>query len=286
MATAAQKMTREFPFTDEDFRYFAGRVKELTGIVISDSRRDMLYARLSRRLRALNLVNFADYRAFVAGPRGAAEIGDLINAVTTNLTHFFRESHHFDHLRDVALPAVMAANRGEAGPRLRLWSAGCSSGEEPYSITMTVLSAPLDLARWNLRILATDLDTDMVATAAAGRYRASDAKGIPTKLAGRYAEEVMGARGAEFLMRDSVKQLIAFKQLNLMGPWPMRGPFDAIFCRNVMIYFDDATKARLVDRFADLLSPRGWLYIGHSESLAKVSSRFELVGRTIYRRVT
>jgi chemotaxis protein methyltransferase CheR len=150
---------------------------------------------------------------------------------------------------------------------------------------MAVRSAPVDLSRWNVRILASDLDTDMIARAAAGRYRAADANGISDELGARYTESVPTAGGPEICMRDAIRQMIVFKQLNLMGDWPMRGPFDAIFCRNVMIYFDHPTKARLVDRFAGLLRPDGWLYIGHSESLSKVSNRFQLVGRTIYRRI-
>jgi chemotaxis protein methyltransferase CheR len=285
MATAALKAMREFELTEEDFRFLARQVYELTGIVIHERKRDMLYSRLSRRLRTLNLASFRDYCDYVGGPEGATEIGAMINAVTTNLTHFFRESHHFDHLRDVALPAFAASGRQSGNQKLRLWSAGCSSGEEPYSIAMTVKSAPIDFSRWDLRILATDLDTDMVAKGAAGRYRAADAEGIPAELAAKYTDEVATPAGAEIRMRDGLKQMIAFKQLNLMGDWPMRGPFDAISCRNVMIYFDHATKARLVDRYAEMLRPDGWLYIGHSESLSKVSDRFQLVGRTIYRRM-
>lgn len=209
----------------------------------------------------------------------------MINAVTTNLTHFFRESHHFDHLRVEALPAAAAADRRAGNRRLRIWSAGCSSGEEPYSIAMTVKSAPVDFSRWNVRVLASDLDTDMVARAAAGRYRAADASGIPDELGAKFTDTVTTPNGSEVRMRDAVRQMIIFKQLNLMGEWPMRGPFDAIFCRNVMIYFDHPTKARLVDRFAGLLRSHGWLYIGHSESLSKVSDRFQLVGRTIHRRI-
>jgi chemotaxis protein methyltransferase CheR len=285
MATAALKAIREFEFTEEDFRFLARRVHKLTGMVIHERKRDMLYSRLSRRLRTLNLASFRDYCDYVGGPDGASEIGAMINAVTTNLTHFFRETHHFDHLRDVALPAFATAGRQSGKQKLRLWSAGCSSGEEPYSIAMTLKTAPVDFSRWDLRILATDLDTDMVAKGAAGRYRVADAEGIPAPLAAKYTEDVATPAGPEIRMRDSLKQMIAFKQLNLMGDWPMRGPFDAIFCRNVMIYFDPPTKARLVDRYAELLRPDGWLYIGHSESLSKVSDRFQLVGRTVYRRI-
>lgn len=284
MPAAATKLMREFDLKDEDFRFLARRVHEMSGIVIHERKRDMLYSRLSRRLRSLKLDNFRDYCDYVNGPAGAAEVGAMINAITTNLTHFFRESHHFDHLRDIVLPAIAETGRRTGGKRLRMWSAGCSSGEEPYSIAMALKSAPVDFSGWDMRVLATDLDTDMVAKAAAGRYRAAEADGIPTELVAKYTEEATTPAGREIRMRDALKQLIAFKQLNLMDEWPMRGPFDAIFCRNVMIYFDHATKVRLIDRYANLLRSDGWLYIGHSESLSKVSDRFQLVGRTTYRR--
>jgi chemotaxis protein methyltransferase CheR len=285
MSSVAAKAMREFDLTEEDFRFLARRVYDLTGIVIHERKRDMLYSRLSRRVRTLGLGSFQEYCAYVGGTNGDAEIGAMINAVTTNLTHFFRESHHFDHLRDEALPAIGAAERQAGNRRLRIWSAGCSSGEEPYSIAMTVKAAPLDFSRWDVRVLASDLDTDMVARAAAGRYRSADATGIPDELARQHTDAVQTPNGSDVCMRDALRQMIVFKQLNLMGDWPMRGPFDAIFCRNVMIYFDHATKARLVDRFAELLRPDGWLYIGHSESLSKVSDRFQFVGPTIYRRI-
>ncbi|MGH6887305.1 MAG: CheR family methyltransferase, partial [Geminicoccales bacterium] len=157
MSSVAAKAMREFDLTEEDFRFLARQVHDLTGIAIHARKRDMLYSRLSRRLRSLGLGSFREYCELLSGPKGDGELGAMINAVTTNLTHFFRESHHFDHLRDEALPAVAAADRHAGRKRLRIWSAGCSSGEEPYSIAMTVKSAPADLSRWNVRILASDL---------------------------------------------------------------------------------------------------------------------------------
>jgi len=276
---------REFELTEADFRFLARHVQDLTGIVIHERKREMLYARLSSRLRSLNLTTFRDYCSYISGPRGGAEIGAMINAITTNLTHFFRESHHFEHLRDVVFSTHAAKPRPSGKQPLRVWSAGCSSGEEPYSIAMTARSMPSDFSRWDLRILATDLDTNMVEKAEAGRYRVADAEGIPPRLAAKFTEQVSTPAGLEVCMRDDLKQLIAFRQLNLLDDWPMRGQFDAIFCRNVMIYFDQPTKTRLVDRYADFLHLGGWLYIGHSESLSRISDRFQAAGRTIYRRV-
>jgi chemotaxis protein methyltransferase CheR len=274
---------QEFAFGDKDFRFLSATVYEKTGIVLKDHKKNMVYSRLARRLRELKLNRFSDYCALLKSREGADEVGFLINAITTNLTKFFREIHHFEHLKDVVIPEVshMAAATGRN--RLRIWSAGCSSGEEPYSIAMTLTQAMPRLATWDARILATDLDTTMVARGKAGVYPASAIADLPGGYRGRFFGKAPGA-GDSFQVAGGLKDLIAFKQLNLLGPWPMRGPFDAIFCRNVMIYFDEPTKAKLIDRFSGMLRPGGWLYIGHSETLLDVQSLFELKGRTVYRR--
>ncbi len=279
MAKAAKKgEDREFSFSDQEFRLLAGIAQERTGIVLAEHKKDMVYSRLVRRLRALKLSSFADYCDLVQGGGGDDEIGNLVNAITTNLTSFFREGHHFEHLRDeVLLPLVAQKAR-----RLRLWSAGCSAGMEPYSIAMTVKSAIKDMKTWDARILATDIDTNMLNTGMAGEYADEQYENIPPN----YRSDVTRTKKNERIqMSDALKAMIAFKQLNLLESWPMKGPFDAVFCRNVVIYFDKPTQAKLFNRMADLIKPDGWLYIGHSENLFKVCDRFELVGRTIYRRV-
>ncbi|SON58259.1 Chemotaxis protein methyltransferase [Hartmannibacter diazotrophicus] len=269
---------REFPFTIEDFRFLAALVHENTGIVLSDHKMNMVYSRLARRLRELRLLTFEDYCARLRGSEAAAELGMLINAITTNLTRFFREPHHFDHLGETALAPFADAR---AGTRLRVWSAGCSSGEEPYSIAMTMAETLPNLRSLDARLLATDLDTRMVAHGRAGLY----AEGSVGNLEPARREKWMRRDGASMRIVPSLADLIAFKQLNLLGPWPMKGPFDAIFCRNVMIYFDNPTKERLVERFWQMLKPDGFLYIGHSETLLDQRDIFVPAGRTIYRRV-
>jgi len=256
-------------------------VKQQTGIVLGERKRDLVYGRLARRLRTLHCDAFADYCRLLEAPDGEAERRMMVNAITTNLTHFFREAHHFEHLSGVVLPGIVQS-RGAAHGRIRIWSAGCSSGEEPYSIAMSAREALGDAAGWDLRILATDIDTDMVARAKSGRYDADRVGTIPPALRQRYVRP--GANGTVD-MADSLKSLIVFNPLNLLEPWPMRGPFDAIFCRNVVIYFDAPTQRALIERFADQLVPDGWLYLGHSETLFRTSSRFQHLGRTIYRRV-
>lgn len=276
--TGGRGADREFHLSDAEFAFLAQTAHKITGIVLGANKRDLVYGRLVRRLRALGLSSFTEYCNLLSTPEGESELGFMVNAITTNLTAFFREPHHFEHLRDVVLrPRAAKQTRG----RLRIWSAGSSSGEEPYSIAMTVRSVG-ELNGWDSRILATDIDTDMVAFGAAGLYDEKRAQSIPDSLRTRFAER---PRDGKVQMADSVRSLIAFKQLNLLGPWPMRGPFDVIFCRNVVIYFDKPTQKALFDRYADILADGGWLYIGHSESLHRVTERFRLEGRTIYRKI-
>ena len=279
MAKAApQAEEREFSFSEREFRFLADLANKRTGIVLAEHKKDMVYSRLVRRLRALGLKSFAGYCELMQGPEGDDEIGNLVNAITTNLTSFFREGHHFEHLHDqVLLP--LAATKTK---RLRIWSAGCSAGMEPYSIAMTVKSAFKDLKSWDAKILATDIDTNMLNRGMAGEYATEQYENIPAN----YRGDVTQNKKADTIqMSDDLKALISFKSLNLLEGWPMKGPFDAVFCRNVVIYFDKQTQAKLFNRMADLIKPNGWLYIGHSENLFKVCDRFELLGRTIYRKV-
>ncbi len=264
--------------TANDFKSIVSRVRELTGIVLGESKRDLVYGRLGRRLRLRGCASFADYIALLDGPDGEDEKVDLVNAITTNLTSFFREPHHFEALAKTVLPSLAAA----PSRRLRIWSAACSSGEEPYSIAMVVQKTIADVQHWDARILATDIDTEMIATSRSGLYELAKTVAIPRELARGQITKV-DANIVE--MSPRLKELIRFRPLNLLGPWPFRGLFDVIFCRNVVIYFDKDTQRRLFDRFADALVPGGWLFVGHSESLFRVSDRFEHLGRTIYRKI-
>jgi chemotaxis protein methyltransferase CheR len=278
MTAAARRSAdeREFPFGEREFRFIASFVHDEAGIVLGESKKNMVYARLAKRLRELGLASFKEYCALLQGPRAAEERPALINAITTNLTKFFREGHHFEHLARTVLPAIPASSR------LRIWSAGCSSGEEPYSIALTLRDTLTDLDRRDARILATDLDTNMVSRASAGLYPRAALEDVPARLRSAFTADASG----QVRVETAARRLITFKPLNLLGPWPMQGPFDAIFCRNVMIYFDGPTKQSLVERYADLLKPGGWLYIGHSETLLDQRSAFVAVGRTIYRKAT
>ena len=274
---------REFPFSETDFRNLAEYAYQHTGIALSESKRDLIYNRLSRRLRALGLRTFREYHEYLEGPEGSGEKERFINSVSTNHTRFFREAHHFTHFR-THVAAQFARTHGNAGRgRMRIWSAGCSTGEEPYTIAMVLKKEIAALPRHDVRILATDIDTEVLGKGARGEYTTSALQEIPADF---HADiERSGDReSGKVLMADALRSLITFRQLNLMQPWPVKGPFDAIFCRNVMIYFDANTKKTLVERFTQLVRPGGWLYIGHSESLIGAHPGLELVGRTIYRR--
>jgi chemotaxis protein methyltransferase CheR len=264
---------REFAFSDADFRDLVNLAYEYAGIALSDSKRNLIYSRLSRRLRALGLASFRDYRTYLAQTEN--EVEQFINAISTNLTKFFRETHHFQHFREhVAVPFASSASSA----RLRVWSAGCSTGEEPYTIAVVLAREIRDFAPHDVRILATDIDTAVLAKGMAGQYPLSSIDEVPKA----YREFFRG--GAGIVMDDEVRSLITFARLNLIESWPFHGKFDAIFCRNVMIYFDNPTKAKIVERFTRQLKPGGYLYIGHSESLIGAHEGLELVGRTVYRR--
>jgi chemotaxis protein methyltransferase CheR len=271
---------KEFELSDAEFKRLRDLVHVRTGIALTDAKREMLYGRLARRLRKLNLASFAKYCDLLE-QGGAEELQELTNAITTNLTSFFRESHHFETLAGEAFPQIESAR--SVTRRIRLWSAGCSTGEEPYSLAVVMREMLAHLPQWDIRLLATDIDSKVVATAAEGIYAAERFNGVRTERIRDWFPQI-AARPGFNAASPELKSLITFKRLNLLDPWPMKGPFDVIFCRNVVIYFDKATQRMLFDRMAELQEPGGWLFIGHSESLFNVTRRYELVGRTVYRR--
>jgi chemotaxis protein methyltransferase CheR len=272
-ATSPTQNEREFHLSDKEFTFIATLANRATGIQLPPQKRDMLYSRLVRRLRVLGMDNFAEYCVLLSSEQGAEELPHLINAVTTNLTHFFREAHHFDHLRDHVLRRLHTQGKR----KLRIWSAGCSSGMEAYSIAMTMHATIDNIRSWDARILATDIDTNMLDKGVAGEYPLEEYQSIPPA----YRTHVTTTT-QHMQMGEELKKLIAFKHLNLLGSFPMKGTFDAIFCRNVVIYFDKDTQKKLFARISRLLSPHGFLYIGHSENITNICPEFTLVGRTIY----
>lgn len=273
---------KEFPFTRRDFEFLRTLANQQTGIVVNDDKFDMFYSRLSRRVRALRMRTFAEYCDYLKQGEDEGENTQLINAITTNLTAFFRENHHFEYLRNTALPERLKS--AVNGREIAIWSAGCSTGEEPYSLAMTVAEMERQLAGWRVSITATDIDSNVLSKAASGVYGIERVTGIDRARLKRWFLKGKGGQDGQVRVKPELRQQIAFRQLNLMQPW-REEPKDIIFCRNVIIYFDKESKKQLVERYAETLKPGGFLFIGHSESLFKVSDRFELIGNTIYRRV-
>lgn len=268
------------PLSAAEFRAIAAMVDQDARIHLPDSKAGLVHSRLSKRLRENGLTHFSEYLALVR--RDAKERAAMVVALTTNHTHFFRENHHFDHLRSHVLPLLK--ERVQQGKKIRIWSAGCSSGEEVYSIAMTLAGETAASAAWlkqgDVRLLATDLAPHVVQAVAAGRYSASSAEPIPAS----YRKQWLRDEGAGmYQVSPDLTSLVTARVLNLFEPWPMRQSYDVIFCRNVMIYFEDPAKAELEARFVDMLAPDGMLYIGHSERLiGPAAAHMRTVGQTIY----
>jgi chemotaxis protein methyltransferase CheR len=270
----------DYTLSPAQFDRIRALVREHTGISLSEAKRQLVYGRLSRRLRALKMSGFAEYIELIE-EGGSDELEEFTNAVTTNLTSFFREPHHFEYLARELLPKRVASDPGTR--RLRIWCCAASTGEEPYSIAMVLREAQTLLTGWDTRLLATDLDSNVLATGAAGVYAAERFQTMSQVRLKTWFTPVAGD-AKRFSAARELRSLITFKQLNLMHEWPMKGPFDAIFCRNVIIYFDKATQRALFERMAMLQRPGDHLFLGHSESLYRVCDKYDLIGKTIYRR--
>ena len=267
----------EIPLSDREFDRIRSRLYDAAGISLSEAKRTLVITRLSKVVRACGLQSFEAYLDQLERSASAAEAQDFVNALTTNLTRFWREDHHFTHLVDYVRGLTAVASR-QADKRLRIWSAGCSTGQEPYTIALCLLEALPELRRWDFKILATDIDTAVLAKAATGVYPDSELNGLPV------AQQRLFERldGGHVAVPRVAMNLVSFKPLNLMAEWPMKGPFDAIFCRNVTIYFDKPTQGEVFARLGRILAPGGFLYIGHSESLGSAAGAFRSMGKTIY----
>ena len=266
----------EYLFTWKDFAEIAELLYAISGIHMVEAKASLMYSRLAKRVRALKLPDFAAYCALVRNEAEIEERSAMLSALTTNVTRFYREPHHFDHLRTAVMPRLAKVAR--SGGRVRLWSAGCSAGHEPYSMAMTVLEALPEAPGLDVRILASDIDPRIVERAAACVYSDDDVEPIPAAARSRYVRRAEGG----WTVSDEARGLIAFRTLNLLGDWPIRGRFDVIFCRNVAIYFDDPTQTRLFERFSEQLNDDAQLYIGHSERVSNPNLTPD--GLTAYRR--
>lgn len=271
---------REFHFQDSDFSRVKKMVYEFAGIDLNESKKNLVYNRLSKRIRFLEMNSFKEYLDYVE-VQGESEFIHLINAITTNLTFFFRENHHFEYLKNTVIPMLLKENAGTK--KIRIWSAGCSTGEEPYSLAIILKEAVP--AGWDARVLATDLDTTVVDTAQKGVYKIDRLKGVSDERVKKWFLKGKGSQEGYVKVKPDLQKIIDFGQINLMNDWPIKETIDVIFCRNVVIYFDKPTQSKLFNRYADLLPAHGHLMIGHSESLYKVCDRFELIGQTIYKKI-
>lgn len=269
---------------DAEFSSIQKMVLENTGISLSSSKKELVKRRFTPRLKALGLVSFSAYIKYVKS-NFENEITNFSNSITTNLTSFFREKHHYDYLRETAIPVILKRNK--LSKKLRIWSAGCSTGQEAYCLAMTLRNSIPDFDRWDVKILATDLDEKCLNTAREGVYAAEGFDKVSETLMGQYFDEEEGIvnHTKKKLLRanSELKKMITFNKLNLMNSWPMKGKFDVIFCRNVFIYFDRDVQYGLVKRYSELQNSGSYLCLGHSETVADPASvSYKLMGKTLY----
>jgi chemotaxis protein methyltransferase CheR len=277
----------EFTISKREFELFRDLVRAHTGIALSAYKRPLLQARLGRRLRALGLATFTEYHRHLTEDESGQELVRFINAITTNKTDFFREAHHFDYLRKVWVPARRAAAAPTGQRTIRIWSAACSTGEEPYSIAITLLDAlGPGAAGWDVKILASDIDTDVLDRAAAGVYPLEQTAPVPPDILARHFLRGTGHHAGTVRVRPALRDLVAFRRINFLDdPWPIRTRFDVVFCRNALIYFDRGMQQRLLRRLAGSLKDDGLLILGHSESAHGLLDGVQHLGNTIYRKV-
>jgi chemotaxis protein methyltransferase CheR len=277
-------LASETTMTNAEFELLRALMYEHSGILLKDAKRELLKGRLAKRLRHHAYESFAQYYDHLKNrdPHGA-ELQEMINAVTTHKTSFFRESHHFDCLRErLLIPANRAAAQGRRAP-IRIWSAGCSSGEEPYSIAITI-AANLDrLNTWDVKTLGSDIDTDVLDKARAAIYPSESVSDLPPDLVRRNFLAGNGKQAGFVQVKPAIRDLVRFGRVNLMQEtWPFHGKFDAIFCRNVMIYFDRDVQRHVLEKFARYLKPGALFFAGHSENLLGMSNFLEPIGGTVY----
>jgi chemotaxis protein methyltransferase CheR len=276
-------LDKHLNLTDQEFEQVSDLVYQHCGINLHDGKKELVRSRLAKLLRTKEMTNYSDYLAYVTSDTTGTAFSELIDAISTNLTSFFREPDHFDFLRNRYLPELLEKT-SPSGQKIRAWSAGCSSGEEPYTIAITLLDAIPAAEKWDIKILATDISTRILKTAQQGIYDPERIEPVPAALKHRFLLHRKMNGASVYEVSDMLRERIAFKYLNLMNDFPFHGPFNFIFCRNVMIYFDKPTQQRLIERFWKVLSPGGLLFTGHSESLTGIKHAFHYVQPTIYRK--
>lgn len=265
-------MNKETRITQNQFEQIRHTVYDFCGIKLGEEKRELVKSRLTKRLYALNLDNFDEYLSLVG--KDSSEFSHMIDSLTTNKTDFFREIQHFDFLTDEIIPNLDRRSRS-----LRIWSAACSSGEEPYSIAMTLNEALPDIKNWDVKILATDISSQILEKAHKAEYSEENLKDVSAYLKQKY---FLKSTSNKFIFKAPMRNIVKFARINLMDQWKMKGPFDVIFCRNVMIYFDKPTQAALINRFYNLIAPGGYLFVGHSESLNGIVHKYQYIKPAVY----
>ncbi|MEM9709091.1 MAG: protein-glutamate O-methyltransferase [Pseudomonadota bacterium] len=277
--SAAFSGNREMP--DDVFAAIISIAHAEAGLLITEKKRALVQSRITRRLRALKIKDFRDYIDFVKSTAGAEEVGNMISVLTTNVSSFFREEHHFETIRSDIAPKLIT--RAKENKRIRIWSAGCSTGQEPFTLAMLLKEMEPRIFEYDVKVLATDIDPNVISHALAARYDALQMSSIPDDIQSKYFKFDAGADRSGIVI-DEIRQAIEFRQLNLLKDWPMKRKFDIIMCRNVVIYFDEETQARLWPKFRNQLADDGHLFIGHSERIIKPDELgFEPAGITMYR---
>ena len=271
----------DYVISSEEYQQFCALIYEKSGISLGDKKQALVTSRLSKRLHALNVSTFSAYYDLLTGDSNGDEFVQMMDLISTNKTDFFREPKHFDFLRERILPELAQAKR------IRIWSSACSSGEEPYTIAMTLFDGVANPAEWDFKILASDLSTRVLAKAGAGVYDSERVYDVPPDTVRRHFLRGHESSDGLFKVKRHLAEMIRFRRINLMDPeFPIKSPLDLIFCRNVMIYFDRPTQETLVNKFHRYLKPGGYLFIGHSESLQWVKHSFKLLAPTIYQKET
>jgi chemotaxis protein methyltransferase CheR len=271
--------------TDADFEKFRRIIYDTAGITLNEGKKELLRARLGKIMRRRGLGSFRDYLVEIEADETGEEITLLLDAVSTNVTSFFREPDHFHFMESTVLPAIAAARNHTGDRKVRIWCAGCSTGEEPYSLAVTLRETLPGIEGWDARILATDISTRVLQIARNGVYSPDKLKTMPSPVVNRWftPAEVHG-EGGYYRVQHVLRKMVTFAHLNLHADYPFKGPFDAIFCRNVMIYFDRQTQETLVNRYHGYLAEGGYLFIGHSESLNSIAHPFKYVRPAVYRK--
>jgi chemotaxis protein methyltransferase CheR len=265
--------------SSQQFATISRLVYQVSGIDLHEGKEDLVKARLIKRLRHLKIFGFDRYFKYLANDKSGSEVRAMVDVLTTNKTNFFREPEHLAYLRDEIIT-------GLGNDQIRLWSAGCSSGEEPYSIAITLCEAISGIEKWDIKILATDISDRMIEQARQGLYDEETLKGMPPQLKRKYFQKAEAGIGHNrYRVVPQLQSMVCFAKLNLMDEWPMRGLFDVIFCRNVMIYFDKQTQEKLVRRFWSLLRAGGYLMVGHSESLTFMDHDYRYIKPAVYQKV-